>query len=544
MATFSLDTFKLGEGGRLPKPLVFGIFGYRWFEDVVGAFHACEDRIRISSAPARTSKSWSAFGEANWWVFPDFEVFEDRLLPMQVRENDDRRLWTVGPDYQTNKEFDYLWTTWVTQRKRWGLPYRILKKSYSPKQGNMEIVLDWGEDKFGQPVRVRIEGRSSTNPESLQGEEVDFLILSEAAEHAEKIWTRYLSTRTRFAVFPTTPKIKAEWLREMIQLGEEHDDVGISSFSFTPLCNPSYDWTRFWQEHAKAESRVVGKIETAIPKGDAAPPFEHDCFHGASCQAMRDPWFAEQFGGRWTHEADRVIPFVWDGPMSHVIHDIPPWFDIAKRYVAIDYGYTDPACVHWYAVGPDGTVLLYREIYQNRIDPQKIVHMIQEISLDAGEHIEHYCPDPQKPEVHRFMQELGLPIFCKDKKAMRDRASGHHRLVDALSIDPAIGRPKLFVLAEGVHEGYGCPRTIKEWKLLRRREGVTADEWSTAAIAGADHAYDCVRYFLSSRPTRPVRNLSSNLSYRRHREHVLWRERTKRDVDYAFTGVNPSMVEG
>jgi len=525
----SLDfaqTFVAGVGGRYPKPLLWQFLGetvngvpqgYRPRTIEVLKFHRSQARIRIASSPARTSKSYAGAYDILPELLPDYEAVPGkagRYRPVAPQAGRSTKLcWIVAPDYKTMKEFDYLWTELVHRQKSHNLPYKLGRHAYSPKQGNLEIELLWGKDREGDEIRTLVEGKSATNPESLQGEEVDLWAQSEAADQLEKVWSRYGATRARRAIFPSTPKLSGAWLKSMIDMAESVDhlptcgvlcdaacpvmELGIESFSFTPHSNPSYDWVRYWQEHGLAESRVCGRRVTA----DRA----HNCFDTATlCQAMRDPWFAEQFGGRWTFEADRVIPFKWmpmfPGDWCHVEHVAPEWLYQAKHFVAIDYGFTDPACVHWYAQGPDNRLCLYREIYESGLDVVELVERVVETSRRYGERIEFYVGDPQKPEVAKVYQRFGLPILSdRNKAATRDRAAGHTRLVSALSPDES-GRPRLTVLSSKAGLGYGCDKTIQEWRTLRRRSGTNSSEYSAAAIVGEDHAFDCARYALSSIP--------------------------------------------
>lgn len=538
------NTWTPQEGGYYPKSVLFDLIGYRFYSEEVGRFHASRARVRIPCAPARTSKSYSAAmdcaGDPHG-LFPKMERHKGRFFPTPARANDPtKRVWIVAPDYKTNKEFDYLHQLCVENPRTKDL-FNVTRRAYSPRTGAMEIVLEWGKSKRGQTIRTVVEGKSATNPESLQGEHIDYCIMSEAAEQEPKIWQRYLSTRCVVCVKPTTPKIKAIDLKNEIDAGESNPELSIESFTFTPHANPFYDWMIYWQEHGKAESRALGKIVT--------DPGAHDCFSvETDCGAMKDAWFAEQFGGRWTLEADRVLPFRWTsvyGEHCHVLDEMPDWFDYAKLYVAMDYGHLDPSCVHWYAIGIDGTILIYREIYEAKLDPLALAVRIQETTRKYDERVEYYLGDPMKPDLTKFLQELGLPVFqfsSNAKARIRDRASGHMRLVDALSVDPKIGHPRLYVLSEKAGEGFGCPKTIKEWMNLRRKQGVVADQWSPSAIAGNDHAYDTARYLLSSRPSSPDR--IGHDAWRETQEHI-------RHVNHGrlvlsslgpLTGPNPGMV--
>lgn len=515
-------------GGRFPKPLVWRLLGDpNWGElgylgmiqtDEVRRFHRSQTRIRIPCAPARTSKSMSTAFDVAPECLPDWEYVGGKLRPVAPRSGQHTKLvWLVAPSYTPNKEFDYLWTEFVIRQKRNELPYKLGRHSYSPKQGNLEIELIWGRDRHGDPIRTLIEGKSATNPEALQAEEVDIWVSCEAAEHSPTIWQRYGATRARTALFPTTPKLSGAWLKEMIDMAEglahlpECDvlchpacpviGIGVEAFEFTPHCNPTYDWDRFWKEHQQAERRVEGRA--------VIPPHGHNCFDRAvDCRAMRDPWFAEQFGGRWTFEADRVIPFKWmplfPGDWSHVLDTVPEWIYSAKHVVAVDYGFTDPACVHWYAVGGDGQMLLYREIYEPGLDVRRLVERIIETNRKFGERIDYYVGDPQKPEVASIYRQFGLPVIERNKAATRDRAAGHLRLVNALTPN-GDQPPRLQVLSERAGHGYGCPKTIAEWRALRRKPGTVSSEFSAAALIGPDHAFDTARYFISSRPSTPER---------------------------------------
>ncbi len=474
-----------------PKELIFELVGYRPRTPEVADFHASTARTRIVSAPARTSKSYSAAYEGIGQVAPDYVKRKGNLVPVESK-----LFWLVGPTFSTNKEFDYFYRELVERPAlRETLGYTVERRANSPQQGNMLIVLNWGRGISGEPVRTIIEGKSATTPETLQGEEVHLWISSEAADQDEKIWARYGSTRAKLAIFPTTPKLRADWLLRLIEAGP---DAGVDAFTFTPHANPTYDWDRFWEEHAKAESRAHGRILT--DKQD------HDCFDpGAECPASKDSAFAQQFLGHWTHESERVLPFRRDSRygMSNVIDELPAWFPFGSRFVSMDYGFQDASCAVWFCIGADGTTVAYREIYEKRIDARELVRRIFRTTDEAEEKIEYFVADPQKPEVEKFLRELGLPVYARDRGAMRDRKSGYMRLISKLSVDPAVGHPGLLIASEKCGEGFGCPNAIREMENLRRKPGLGSDEWSTGAIKGDDHAVDCMRYFLASRPSGP-----------------------------------------
>lgn len=457
--------------------------GYEIHADPVLRFHQSRARIRIVSAPARTSKSLSAAYEALERAMPSFRD-DAKGKPHPVGS---RLLWIVMPHYGLHKEFDYLWREIVDWKCFSPFGTKVVEKAYSPNQGNLRIKILWGKDPEGYPVYTTIDGKSATNPESLQGEQVHFAIVAETGEIDERIWDRYLATRCDEVVWPTTPKASAAWIRRFIDFAEQHPGADVDPIQYTPHCNPHFDWENFWREHARAESRVLDRIETE--------PHGHDCFDPATdCKALKDDYFGEQFGGLWTYESNRVLPFRDAGERSHVLQDLPPWFAGARRYIAVDYGYADAAVALWGAVGSDGTVVLYRELYEQKMASWDFAKRIRELSENARERIEWVVGDPQAPQMNEMLRRHGLPVWGeREKAATRDRQAGHARIVDLLSTDPVLKRPMLFV-----HQN--LTRTIREWRSLRRKEGIDADVWEERAIVGADHAYDACRYLLMSLP--------------------------------------------
>lgn len=518
------------ESRQASKETFFGLIGYKPHTDEVRRYHKSDAALRIASAPARSSKSYSASPDHTHDFFP--ERCRKTMKPVLLEGLDAHRVWYVGANYEPLKEWDYAWKTLIDDGLVEAAGGTIEAAHNRPSNGALQIKVNWGQAPNGDVVRSILEGKSATNEKSIQSEEVKSGILAETKDHEARIWDKYLSTRVRRCTWPTTPRAEADWIKKVIDEAEGGNLPGTEVFQFTPYCNPTFKWSSYWNEHAKAESRVLGKIITQS--------FGHDCFDpAADCHARKDNSFAEQWMGEWTMEAGRVLPFRWKsrhGEMCHVINYLPEWFGYARKFVAVDYGYNDPSGAYWYAVGPDGTVVAYREIYESKLWPDQLVERIHDLSERHGEHIEYYVGDPRKPEVARYFREKGLPIWNGDKNAMSDRASGHARLVDYLSIDPAVGRPKFFVLATDVDpdrlpaplEGkpsYGCPKGIAEWRALRRKSGVIADEFSDAAMVGRDEFYDTTRYFLASRPgntSEPTLSREFLADFEPMREYDYW----------------------
>lgn len=481
--------------------MLFQVYGYERHEQAVADFHNSMARTKIISCPARTSKSYAGWKDA----LPD--AFEPCVrLARGEPEVASCLIWIVAPNYDLAKEFDYAYEDLVSKRGRKGFDYKIRKKANSPKQGHMAIEILWGQDSTGAEVTTTVEVKSAFNEKSLQSEEVDVVIMSEAARLPQVSWTKYLSTRAGRSIWPTTPDIEAAWIWKLIEDAKDSDQYKTDHFQFTGRANPKYPWERYWREHAKAESLVDGLIDTT-PQDENAPPSVkngHDCFDDlADCKAMKWDDFAEQFGGKWVFHRGRVVPIRERdsdaGAPAHVIDFDFPWMQHAFWSIACDYGYEDNAVGGFWATGPGGIVVLRNCIYENHLTPDKFVELVMEMWSDVRKRygIERTFPhrvlgDPKKPEVEALMRRRGLPIWNVDKRMQASRHAGHQELMSYLAVDPATGMPRMLIHAD-------CAPVIKEWRMLRRNDRVR-DEGSPNSLIGTDDAYDMARYFVMSRP--------------------------------------------
>jgi hypothetical protein len=89
---------------QLNRDHIFKALKYEPRTQDVWDFHNSKARVRIICAPARTSKSWASGQEISYQGLPLFEKRKGKWMPIQ-----DRLSWIVGPDYNTNKEFQYVY---------------------------------------------------------------------------------------------------------------------------------------------------------------------------------------------------------------------------------------------------------------------------------------------------------------------------------------------------------------------------------------------------------------------------------------------------
>lgn len=511
------------------RAAVWKAYGYSTHEPAVDAFHQSRARTKIVSCPARTSKSYAAEKD----ILPDVLLVGAMLhLDPTTRT---QRGWIVCPNFSLAKEFDYFWTDLVERRTKVGFPYKLGRHKNNPQQGDMEIVLEWGKNALGEDVQSIIQVRSATNPKSLQSEQLDWVILSEAARLEEQVWTKYLSTRFGRSVWPTTPDITAAWIFDLIRQGEENPSLGIEHFKFTGRANPEYNWPNYWTEHQRAELNQTNAVAT-LPENAKATPSPtngHDCFDDlVGCKAMADDAFAEQFGGKWVFHRGRIVPLREkagdNGAPSHVIHGDLSWFRHAKLDVSFDYGFSDGTAIGFWLVGPK-QIVLRKSIYEKGLTPDDIVSRVLKMvrwfenQYDAPGMLRRLVGDPKKPEVAELFRRRGLAIWDVDKAAQTDRKAGYLELMNYLQTDPATGEPGMLVHAENIE-------IIKEWRSLRRNTGVRGEDSATSFI-GDDHAFDMARYFVMTGPVRHERNSLAKMDwFEAKRRQNVKRERQRREA--------------
>jgi hypothetical protein len=429
------------------------------------AFHESDARTKVACCPARSGKSFSAALDVEPYI----------LLP-------NTRGWIVGPSYELGeKEFRYIYDHLVMQGPSLGIP-RPVNKIYNIKGGDMYLKFPWGSE-----VRVK----SADNPSSLLGEELDWVIMSEAAQTRGDIYERYIDARLRIrrgrAIIPTTPQMGADWVWRYWELGNQSNDVGVESFNWGVEENPSYPMEEF--DHAKS------LVDAGV---------------------MSEEAFREQFLGEWVLYTGAVFKVF--RPKTHVVRPfaIPPdW----PRFRAIDFGARDPFCCLWFALSPSSQIFVYREYYETG-EPSTKEHAERILEMSAGEEYVFSVADRSGAQLRIDLAGYGVPTIPSasdpdSKKVARARISEY------LAPHPDTGKPSVFFFET-------CVNVIREMKLLRWKES-TGVEGNREATVGDDHAVDPLGYFLMKRPrpvvTRKVVPMNSFDSWKRRLRKERMRER-------------------
>ena len=408
------------------------------------AFVMSDARFKIFRAARRVGKSFTAAKD----------VLADVLMP-------GTRGWIIGPSYElADKEFRYIHDFLIRANKKLGLPLPE-KVRANPKAGDLYILTPWGSE---------VVGKTADKPQALVGEELDWLILSEAASHNADTWGRYLRptliTRAGRAIFPTTPDISGKWLYDIeMEIGGRISEK---------------EWKVF--TCAAWDAGHISKDEIESVR-----------------QAQSEDYFLEQVGGEWIFYVGRVFK-----AFNPAIHIIEP-FDIPANWPmweGIDYGARDATAVMFLTRSPSGSFYFFDEYYAN--DKPTIIHCENVMSMETRR------PNVRVSDHHALGKQLvldwgryGLPTVNNpiNRKSRRDRLMAlleprpnnipwHITNRETNSSDDNGKYPSVFIFKGK------CPNFTKELMYLKWKEG-SRQEGTLGDTIGADHAIDAAEYITS-----------------------------------------------
>lgn len=395
-------------------------------------FHASEARFKVLIAGARFGKSLAAAKE----VLPEILA-------------SDGRGWLVGPTYAlTQPEFRY-----ICDDLRDSLGVNLPTLRHGGRATHSCFETPWGAE---------VVSLSAQRPETLLGEELDWLILCEAAHLEADVLQRYLrarlATRGGRLVVPSTPH-GFNWLHKLYLLGLRGEPGWHS------------------QLHASWDNPLIARHE----------------FESARA-AMPEETFDEQFGGRFTSPAGAVYREF--EPARHAVQGLkaPPG---AIFYKGIDFGYTNPFCCVWAAVDSDGRVLVLHEYMRAGCTTDEHAAAVRKIDdrlIAQGLVRGGAWADPSGATEIMTLRNHGVPCNA----ARPDLAGGISLLRMALRDGPD-GKPRLLVDAD-------CRNLLREFELYRWQESSDARE--RVPRKKDDHALDALRYLVFA--------LRTNVDWRDH----------------------------
>lgn len=373
-------------------------------------------RNRVMAGGRRVGKSqtgghvllphaFKAFGEKN--------MLEDKGIR--------RQYWIAGPEYSdSEKEFRVLYNA----LKRLGVPFDKPGTYNNPLSGDMHISL-WGG-------LYMVDALSAKYPDSLVGEGLSGVVLSEAAKLKPSIWPKYirptLADYGGFSYMGSTPEGK-NWFYRAWQNGQDPLKPEWDSWRVPSWANPYvYKQMAVFGKDADYAIRAMQKLirsrtipddlPVSDPMGNALKTFQVDAkpttweevgralgIDPEAVSAMLDlseELFNQEVAALFNEFVGRVFKeFDEEIHVGDFEYD-PAW----TTYACLDYGFTNPFVWLLVQVDPHRTNLrILAEYYEVGKSTEEAGAEIVARGL-APKSLVRFFPDPAEPD--RSVQLAGL----------------------------------------------------------------------------------------------------------------------------------------
>lgn len=309
------------------------------------------------------------------------------------------------------------------------------------------------------------------DPTKIMSAEYDIVFVDEATELTVDDW-EYARSRLRNGVLPwqaqwaaCNPGPPTHWLKQ------RSNDGALRMLTSLHRDNPAY-YTR------------DGRLTTA----------------GAAYMDILDGLTgvrrARLLHGQWA-AAEGLVYEDWNDAVHLVDRfDVPQEW---PRYMAVDFGYTNPMVVQWWAVDPDGRAYLYRELYKT----QTLVEDMARLALSYMQDRHGKWTEPKPKALICDHDAEGRATLARHLK-MSTRAADKRVKIGIQQVQSRLrvagdGKPRLMIMRDCTVKR--DRRLIDARKPASTAEEVTGYVWADAdkkedtVEKVGDHGLDALRYF-------------------------------------------------
>jgi len=421
------------------KEKYFALIGYKPHEKQV-LYHQSKSRFKIPVCGRRFGKT--------------FMVAKD-TEPMLMVPN--RRIWIVGPTYDLGeKEFRVIWDDMILKL---GLGKdKGVKKSYNKRAGDMKIEFPW---------KTTIEVRSADRPETLVGDGLDYVIMSEAAKHSKETWDRFirpaLADKRGGATFGTTPEGQ-NWIYDLWQYGRNPTFPEYESWRFPSWENP--------------EVYPLGRTDPEIQQLERTMPTEY---------------FEQEIAADFTSFMGKIYSEFDEQIHVRSVKYNPAW----KNYIAFDFGFVNPLAAIEFQVDPWDRIHVWREHYKPGWILEDHLRFMKNREQPSGYKIDLTFGDAADPEAVTTICYKFAPCVAKPESKTNWREGID--LVKSFLKTRTVGEADEFgtpVDEPWMYVDHSCINTIREFNNYRSDEpkGSRPRNPREDAQKYDDHALDALRY--------------------------------------------------
>ena len=221
------------------------------------------------------------------------------------------------------------------------------------------------------------------------------------------------------------------------------------------------------------------------------PYLAEDGMYEANLLSLPEHQRRQLLEGDWDINEGAAFP-----EFNRKIHVVEP-FDIPNnwpRFRACDYGYSSYTGVVWIVVAPDEQLIVYREMYVNKVLATDLADMILE--AESEEKIRYGVLDSslwhKRGDTGPSLAEQMIVRGCRWRPADRSkgsRVSGKNEIHRRLQVDEFTEQPRMVIFNN-------CKNLISQLPAIPLDKNNPEDVDTKAE----DHLYDALRYGVMTRP--------------------------------------------
>ena len=251
---------------------------------------------------------------------------------------------------------------------------------------------------------------------------------------------------------------------------------------------------RYRQGHSK-EGQALFKRKFIPARLSDNPYIYEDGEYEANLLSLPEAQRRMLLDGDWDAVEGAAFP-EW----NRAIHVIKP-FNIPynwRRFRACDYGYSAPTGVVWFAVAPDGQLIVYRELYERGVLARDLADRI--VELESEEKISYGVLDSsmwmQRGDPGPSLAEQMIHRGCRWRPSDRSKGSrvaGKNEFHRRLQVDEFTEEPRMVFFDT-------CTNCIAQIPVLP----IDKDNIEDIDTDAEDHLYDAIRYGIMTRPRSSI----------------------------------------
>jgi len=436
---------------NLPREAVWPALGYAPHNGQVD-IHRSHARHRVAAAGRRFGKSTVGGHELTTKAL---EAFAKRHVLEAQQQRDE--YWIVGPEYSdAEKEFRIHWN----DLSRLEVP---LDKpgSYNNADGGDMIVSLWNG-------RFKVVAKSAKYPDSLVGEGLAGVVMTEAAKLKARVWSKYirpaLADKHGWSLWLSTPEGKNHFYDKWVW-GQDTSRPGWASWRV-----PSWYNTAVFPMGATQAG--IDALLLALETGTQVPPWVYEQVDNEVIEMaieMTRALFMQEVGADFSEFVGRVF-----GTFDEEVHVRNLTYNSQwPLYAACDYGWTNPFV--WLLIQVDvfDNVYVIAEYRQAERDIEDIANDLLTWSDALSMKARMFYPDPASPGDSAILHKrLHLPFSKATGGPLRHRlqyiSQALRRKPEHLPDEHPEKQPKLFIdrscrgLIWEMSDGYRYPESRTE----------------------------------------------------------------------------------